>query len=181
MKLIFLYGLPGVGKLTIARELAKLTGFKLFHNHLTVDLLLSVFEFGSPEFIELREKIWLEVFARSADAQLAGLIFTFAFERTVTDGFIAEVRRAVDSHAGEVVFVNLKCSTDKLEKRLSNPARKAFGKLNSVQQFRELNEAGAFFHPEIPKDGISVDTTNLSPSDAALRIVDELGLNHQTR
>ena len=38
MKLIFLHGLPGVGKLTVAREFAKLTGFKVFHNHLAVDL-----------------------------------------------------------------------------------------------------------------------------------------------
>ncbi|MBD0327065.1 MAG: AAA family ATPase, partial [Pyrinomonadaceae bacterium] len=47
MKLIFLHGLPGVGKLTVARELAKLTGFKVFHNHLAVDLVESLFEFGS--------------------------------------------------------------------------------------------------------------------------------------
>ncbi len=36
MRLVFIYGPPGVGKLTVARELAALTGFKLFHNHLTV-------------------------------------------------------------------------------------------------------------------------------------------------
>jgi hypothetical protein len=38
VKLIFLHGLPGFGKLTDARELAKLTRFKIFHNHLAVDL-----------------------------------------------------------------------------------------------------------------------------------------------
>jgi broad-specificity NMP kinase len=47
MRLIFLYGLPGVGKLTVARELAEFTGFKVFHNHLTVDLVGSVFDFGT--------------------------------------------------------------------------------------------------------------------------------------
>ena len=36
---IFSQGLPSVGKLTIARELAKLTGFEVFHNHLTVGLI----------------------------------------------------------------------------------------------------------------------------------------------
>ena len=39
MKLVILYGPPGVGKLTVGRELAARTGFKLFHNHLTVDLV----------------------------------------------------------------------------------------------------------------------------------------------
>jgi adenylate kinase len=174
MKLIVLHGLPGVGKLTVARELAKLTGFRVFHNHLTVDLVLSVFEFGSPEFVELREKIWFEVISRAAEERIDGLIFTFAFERTVRDGFIRSLRNAVETRDGELILVNLKASTDEMEKRMGDPARKAFGKLNSVQQFRELNEAGAFSHPEIPADGISFDTTNLSPSAAALKIADAI-------
>jgi len=57
MRLVFLFGLPGSGKLTVAREPSALTGWKLFHNHLTVDLLLAVFPFGCKEFIELREQI----------------------------------------------------------------------------------------------------------------------------
>ena len=32
MKLVFIYGPPAVGKLTVAKELAALTGFKVFHN-----------------------------------------------------------------------------------------------------------------------------------------------------
>ncbi len=45
MRLIVLYGMPAMGKLTVAKELQKLCGYELFHNHLTVDLLLSTFEF----------------------------------------------------------------------------------------------------------------------------------------
>jgi tRNA A37 N6-isopentenylltransferase MiaA len=33
MELLFIYGPAAVGKLTIGRELAKLTGYRLFHNH----------------------------------------------------------------------------------------------------------------------------------------------------
>ena len=47
MRLIFIYGLPAVGKLTVAKELAAKTGYKLFHNHLVVDLLISTFELGA--------------------------------------------------------------------------------------------------------------------------------------
>lgn len=45
MKLIFIYGQPAVGKLTVAKELEKITGYKILHNHLFVDLVRSVFEF----------------------------------------------------------------------------------------------------------------------------------------
>ena len=65
MRLVFLHGAPAVGKLTVARELAALTGFRLFHNHLTVDLASSLFSFGSEPFILLREKIWLAAFAEA--------------------------------------------------------------------------------------------------------------------
>ena len=53
MKLLFLHGAPAVGKLTVARDLAALTGLRLFHNHLTVDLVSSLFAFGSEPFILL--------------------------------------------------------------------------------------------------------------------------------
>ena len=48
MQLVFIHGAPAVGKLTVARELAALTGFRLFHNHLTVDLAGSVFSASFP-------------------------------------------------------------------------------------------------------------------------------------
>jgi hypothetical protein len=48
MKLLLLYGPPAVGKLTIAKEIARLTEFKVFHAHLTVDLVASIFPRDAP-------------------------------------------------------------------------------------------------------------------------------------
>ena len=45
MKLIVLYGPPAAGKYTIAKAVAEKTGYKLFHNYLTVDLLKSVIRY----------------------------------------------------------------------------------------------------------------------------------------
>src|ERR1700722_18638783 len=95
MKLVFIYGLPATGKLTVAQELAAITGFRLFHNHLVVDLLLSIFEFGSPPFIELREEIWLSVFDRACRTRTSGFIFTFTPEATVRPDFIDRMLRTV--------------------------------------------------------------------------------------
>ena len=39
MKLIFIYGAPAAGKLTVANEIARQTGFKVFHNHLSIDCI----------------------------------------------------------------------------------------------------------------------------------------------
>lgn len=40
LQLVVLHGLPAVGKLTVAKQLAEATSFKLFHNHLVVGNVL---------------------------------------------------------------------------------------------------------------------------------------------
>ena len=50
MRLVFLYGPPAVGKLTVAKALARLTGYKVFHNHLTIDLVASILDWGTGPF-----------------------------------------------------------------------------------------------------------------------------------
>jgi hypothetical protein len=178
MHLIFLFGLPGVGKLTVARELSNLTGLKVFHNHLTVDLVTSLFEFGSEPFIALREKIWLETFATAVKANFEGLIFTFAPEWTVADDFSEKVRELLEENGGKVTFVELKCSTEELEKRMIDSSRRKFGKLNSVEFFRELKEKGAFETPQIFPQ-ISVDTTGLSAAETAQVIAAKLRVSQK--
>ena len=66
MELFLIYGLPGVGKLAVAREVVRLRpGYKLFHIHLLADMLESVFGFDGPGFIELRNRIWPMVIERA--------------------------------------------------------------------------------------------------------------------
>ena len=170
MKLVFLHGAPAVGKLTVARELAALTDFRLFHNHLTVDLASSLFSFGSEPFILLREQIWLAAFAQAARNNVS-LIFTFNPERTVREKFIRDTIDLVEAAGGKVVFVELTCTEAELEQRLEDESRREFGKLASLEQYRSLKNAGAFQFPKLPK-GISIDTTKQPPAVTA-RLIGE--------
>ena len=170
MKLVFLHGPPAVGKLTVARELARLTGFRLFHNHLTVDLVSSLCPFGSEAFILLREQIWLSAFGEAA-RQKVSLIFTFNPERTVRERFIQDAIEVVEAAGGKLIFVELTCAEEELERRIEDASRKEFGKLASVAQYRSLKDANAFNFPKLPK-GISVDTTAQLPADSA-RLIGE--------
>lgn len=165
MKLVFLHGAPAVGKLTVARKLATLTGFRLFHNHLTVDLVSSLFPFGSEPFILLREQIWLAAFAEAARNNLS-LIFTFNPERTVRESFIQDAIDVVAAAGGMVIFVELTCAEEELERRIEDASRKEFGKLASVEQYRSLKDAGAFHFPKLP-NGLSLDTTRSSAAMTA--------------
>lgn len=165
MKLVFLHGAPAVGKLAVARELAGLTGFRLFHNHLTVDLVSSLFAFGTEPFVLLREEIWLAAF-REAARQNVSLIFTFNPERSVRERFVQDTLDVIEAAGGRVIFVELTCSQEELERRIANPSRSEFGKLRSLEQYRELRDSGAFHFPSLPS-GLTIDTTDNLPADAA--------------
>ena len=176
MRLIFLYGLPATGKLTVARELSRVIGFPVFHNHLVVDLLWSMFEFGSRPFVELREEIWLSVFRQAAESQVPGLIFTFAPEPTVRATFIPEAIKTLADAGGSVDFIELTCPIAELRGRIDQPSRRQFKKLSSVEVFDQLHAAGSFASMEMPKPRVSIDTSTCTPARAALEIARGLRL-----
>ncbi|MBI3653822.1 MAG: AAA family ATPase [Acidobacteria bacterium] len=180
MQLVFIHGAAAVGKLTVAKELAKRTGLRLFHNHLTVDLVSAIFDFGSEAFIKLREEIWLRVF-REAALENVSLIFTFAPERTVRQGFIQAALDTVEAAGGKVIFVQLTCAPDEITRRIASPSRSEFGKLNSLELYQQLQAAGAFHYPALPAAGLSLDTTHRDPQETARLIAEKLSVGESSK
>ena len=176
MKLVFIYGLPATGKLTVAKHLAGLTGYRLFHNHLAVDLLLSVFDFGSEPFVDLREQIWLSVFEQAAASNLPGLIFTFAPERTVRPSFIPAALDILTRHNATVDFIELTCPLPELKLRLDSHSRQRFQKLTSATLFDQLHADGIFDASAMPIPRLTLDTSLHKPEAAAALIAQTLGL-----
>lgn len=175
MDLVFLYGPAAAGKLTVGRELARRTGLPLFHNHLVVDAVMTVFPFGSEAFIRLRERFWMDVF-QAAAAEGRSLIFTFAPEPTVDDGFPGRVQTLVEGLGGRVRFVALALSPDEQARRIDDPARAAFGKLRSKALLAELGPGFDASLAAMPAAHVTIDTGALPPEAAAGRIADALGL-----
>ena len=176
MRLVFIYGPAASGKLTIARELSGITGLPVFHNHLVVDMLLAPFDFGSPAFVELRESIWLQVMGRAAEEEIPGLIFTFTPEKTVGPDFITRMAAMFEAAGNELLFVQLACAEEELERRLENESRAEFRKLRSLGLYRQLRDEGAFDYPPLPGSGLTIDTGESNPSESAHKIVDYFGL-----
>ena len=169
MKLVFIYGPPAVGKLTVATELARITGFKLYHNHVSVNFVKSVFEFGTPTFWRLVDKFRREILEEAAKEGV-DTIFTFVYGKGVDDEFVRDIVRRVQSHDGKVCFVRLYCDRDELLRRVGASSRKKLGKLTTrsglVRMFRKFN-----LDAEVPvAKSLSVDTTNRAPRHVAREI-----------
>jgi hypothetical protein len=167
MKFVFIYGPPAVGKLTVGRALAARTGWRLFHNHLTVDLVLSVYEFGSPGFVALREEIWLAVFRRAMADNLPGLIFTFNPENSVPQRFIDRLFLELATQGAETLTVFLTASEEEIERRLAAKSRREHRKLVDLALYRSLRAAGTFDAPHIPGTPLRIDTGAVGPAEAA--------------
>ena len=172
MELYVIYGLPGVGKLAVARELARLRpGYKLFHIHLLADMLEPVFGFDGQGFIRLRDRIWPLVVEQAVADGLKGLITTFVFERSLPEDMVPNVRDHVVEKGGAVRFVRLVCEKTENERRLKSAEQTRCRKMTSVDEFNRILDSGHFTTPEGLGDTLTLDTTHLSPAQAADRIL----------
>lgn len=175
MKLLFIYGPPATGKLTVSNEIARLTGFKVFHNHLTVDAVLPIFDFGTPSFGKLINLFRFETVAEAARNDL-NLIYTFCYAKDLDDFHVQEITKAVEENGGEVCFVLLKCERKELEIRVLAESRQKFEKIKSLALLKELLEKYELFTPVPDRESLVVDNTNLSPQEAAKQIIEQFQL-----
>ena len=76
MRLLIVMGPPAVGKMTVGRAVAERSGFRLFHNHHTIEMLLDVFDYGTPPFTTLNQEFRQRVMQEAAAAG-TDLVFTF--------------------------------------------------------------------------------------------------------
>lgn len=170
MHLLFVYGPPAAGKLTIGRIVAKRTGLRLFHNHLIVDAVAALFPFGSSEFIRLRELFWLEAIGAAARAGQS-LIFTFNPEPSVSPDFPTRVAKLVEDAGGRTTFIALTLADDEQERRIDHAARAEFGKLRSMHLLRDLRSSMSACEARMPTPAFTLDTTVTAPEDAAEAII----------
>ena len=176
MKLVFVYGPPASGKLTVATELAKLTGFKLFHNHVSIQFVQSIFEFGTKTFWRLTGKYRLEMIEEAAKEGI-DTIFTFVYSKGEDDQWVKLILRKVRSHGGHVCFVRLYCDRDELVRRVKASQRKKLGKVGTEKMLSDLFRKHSL-DLEIPfQRSMSVDTTNRTPKSVAKSIARQYRLS----
>lgn len=79
MKFVLIFGPQAVGKMTVGQELETIAGLKLFHNHVTIELVSNFFSYGSRLGKKLVNLFRQEIFKEVLKSSLYGLIFTYVW------------------------------------------------------------------------------------------------------
>lgn len=175
MKLLFLYGPPAAGKLTVAQELAKLTGFRIFHNHLTIELVKEVIPDGNPTQTKLISHLRLEMIEAAAKEGV-DLIFTYVYASGHDDSFVDKIVKVIEGNNGEVCFVQLTSSPNILKQRLGNVSRQRYSKIKSPEVLADLLKDYDLYSAVKYSNNISIDSEKATAKKAAKQIVNHFAL-----
>lgn len=173
MKYITIFGPHAVGKMTVGEELEKLTGLKLFHNHVTIDFVLKYFTWD--EGIELIVKMREDVMKTMARSSNPGMIHTVIWDfDSEADWDYFRKNDEIFKNADRY-YVELYSDVDTRLKRnvTENRLKKKWTKRNTEWSNRDLLK-GMDKHRMTSLNGevtyenyIKIDNTNLSAKETA--------------
>jgi hypothetical protein len=180
MKLVVITGPHAVGKMTVGQELGKLTGLKLFHNHMTIDLVMQIFDYSHPKAWPLITKFRRDIFEAVATSDSPGLIFTYmwAFDQQADWDYVQEVSSLFEEAGAQVFYVELEADyalrleRNKTPNRLENKPTKrdlerSEGLFKKLEQKYRLNSLPG----EVTFENyLRIDNTHLEPEAVAVRI-----------
>lgn len=167
MKTILLYGAPGTGKLTVAQELTRITGFSLLHNHLINDLVSVACDFGNPEFFKIAHKYRLDIMEKAAINKKKGIILTWVYAKKHDDRALREIMEQAQKYDGEIFFVHLSCDSDELLKRVKDPSRKKFKKIKTHKVLNEVMKRHDLLSDVPYQPNLVINNTKISPKQTA--------------
>ena len=182
MKFVLIFGSGAVGKMTVGQELMKLTGLRLFHNHMTIEPVIAAFGYYDGKVVtELRETF----FRAFAASDLPGVIFTYMWDFSHRDDwdYIEHVKEIFAPRGTEFYYVELvaplevRLQRNATENRIRNKPSKANIEMSNRFLAEESKYRLESLEGEIPFDNyLRIDNSSMSPEDAAKLIRDTFGL-----
>lgn len=182
MKLVIIFGPHAVGKMTVGQELSKITGLKLFHNHMTIELVTELFKHDPAEYRRLVNLFRQEIFDAYSKSEEYGLIFTYmwAFDSKGDWDYIENLEQLFQARGACVYYVELEADYDlRLERNqtenrlLHKPSKRDIA--YSEQMFKSLEAKYRLnsTQGELKKERyIRIDNSCLPP-DAVARMIKE--------
>ena len=177
MKLVLIVGDSAVGKMTVGQELMKITDLRLFHNHMTIEPVLDIFnDFNVDVILKLRYLIF-EEFAKT---QNYGMIYTCMWAYDCQEDWDIMNKILGIFEGAEIFCVELTAPLDVrlqrniTENRLKNKASKRNIEESNQRLIRHTED-----HRFVSRDGevpiknfMRIDNSNLD-ADVVARMIKE--------
>ena len=174
MKVVWLHGPPAAGKLTVAKVLHTDHAFKLFHNHLAVDISLAIYdEFGEKDFFSFTNSVRRQVLSKANSLGVMHLVMTYMTCAEKDDPQIKEYLTFFAQENIEVYPIHLRPGNDELLSRVTSAGRINTYKISSVSKLSEFlldKHFQAIQHPNT----LTIDNSELSPKSVASLIIDHI-------
>jgi hypothetical protein len=183
MKLVLIVGDGAVGKMTVGQELMKLTGLRLFHNHMTIEPVLEIFnDFNIDVILKLRYLIF-EEFAKTDNY---GMIYTCMWAYDCQEDWqIMNKIIGIFEHVGAELYcveltapLEVRLERNVTENRLKNKVSKRDIAASNERLIQHTKD-----HRFVSRDGevpiknfIRIDNSNLEPAVVAKIIQSRFGL-----
>ena len=125
--LLFVVGPPAVGKMSVGQAITERTGLRLFHNHISIELALRYFGYGTPAFHRIDSAIRRLILEEVAASDLPGLVFTYvwAFNLPEDQVVVEEYAKPFRDRGARVLFVELEATQAERLKRAAGVSRLA--------------------------------------------------------
>jgi hypothetical protein len=184
MKFIVIFGPSAVGKMSVGQALAELADMKLYHNHMSIEAVRPIFDFGTPQFNRLVSLFRLETMKEAAKSDLKGIIFTFVWALDVPSEheYVDRIVEIFENKSIEVFYIELEASLktrlirNKHEIRLlEKPSKRDIENAERVlyheEKYQLNSKDGDFKRPNYLK----INNENLEPFEVAKKIIAHFG------
>ena len=186
MKLVTIVGPQAVGKMTVGQELAKITGLKLFHNHMTIELVNNFFSYGTKQGKQLVHSFRMQIFEEVAKSDLDGLIFTYLwfFDKKEDEEYYNKVTDIFVKQGGEVCLVELEADLEERIRRnetenrlLNKPTKRDIEwSKKDLLKCNENHRLNSMLGEIKEKNYLRINNTNISAEEVAKMIKEKFEL-----
>ncbi len=182
MDFIIIFGPQAVGKMTVGEALGRKLGLKLFHNHVTIDLVLKYLSWDEgSELINLFRE---EILKKMAISNQKGVIFTYvwAFNDKNDWNYIEYISQLFKDHNVYYIELNSDLETrlhrNNTENRLMKKWTKQDVKASNQRLKDTLIKYRTTSHPdEIHYENyLRINNTHLSVDDTVDKIITHFNL-----
>lgn len=184
--MLFIVGPPAVGKMSVGQAIAERTDLRLFHNHISIEVALRYFDFGTPAFHRVNATIRGRIVEEVAASDLAGLVFTYVwdFGDPSDQDAVEAFAKPFHDRGGRVLFLELEADQDErlvrnegatrlAEKPSKRDLATSRRRLLELDERHQLNSGGRFDGRD---DYLRMNNTLLTPGEVATRVINHFAL-----